>query len=1455
MKFFLSLFVLSFLWLFGNAQTVIFQSGFEAGDPAFTYDATSGTCSNVTVGPPRTGTNNGRLLGASADGSIMTPLISFTAGKYYTVEVYSKATKCVQSLSIKKSLTATNAAMKAATGADIILAGSNNVTATTYTYFSAVFLGTTETKYVGFQMINGGCGGAGTSTQDIDDIKITQYDYAPCGYYCKTGYATALTSYISNLDFNTISRPSGWDGYICTGLMTTVQRTSNYNFNLTYHNQTTSQKIVSAWIDYNQNGLFTDAGEQILIPVDVTTTAPPKDSTISRLINIPATAVLGITKMRVAMIIGTVAQMGPCTDPATIQSDYEDYDIEIAPAPSPMTYVSSTVTQNNISPVNAGTFKNEVIGIQVVTTGTLTPLIASSLTFATTGTTNALADISSAKLWYTSNSAVFSTATQVGTAIANPNGTFTINTTQTLIQGTNYFWLTYDIPNTATAPDVVDAVCTSINLGSNYIPTVTAPVGNRPIITATPMVYISSTVTQNVSRTPRPDLNHQIIGIEIVTSGAATPLVASTFNFNTTGTTAVVTNNIANARLWYTGTNNGFSTTNQVGTVVASPNGVFTISPNTTLYNGTNYFWLTYDILATAGCDPTQVDAQCPSIIIGGVSKVPTVTSPLGAVVIDCNTAYYSLGSLPANLPSSWNSKRDGTGVAATSFATTSMFYIQSGHTMTTSAAVTIPYLTVEAGGYIKASQLVSCTDLRINSYGTFEQIVQATNGAYITNFFIENYGTWIHNNAGFLPNGNRYFSPRSNQWFYQWGGGTFPSNTSWGNVLLNGTTTGNFGMGNCLTTIQGDFEWRRIGNNNYLMDEQNETINIGGNLIFSGGWWKIAYDNSAVGNQSRVVTVNVAGDLIVSAGKLEDYIRGDAGSAAIINVNGNVNLTGGTVNLNLSPGGLTNLNLTVGNPISTWSQTGGSITLSNTNVKAGKTVNMIGNLIGNVAATRTFTVETNAKLMCSNFPVSGAGNFTLQTGAWLGVGSAAGITSTGLTGNIQVTGTRSYNTGATYEYYEGLSPQSSGNFLTTTTSALYPSQVTNLIINKTNATNVVALTNTTDVLSTLTLTKGVLQTSFNAALAPWVRIPSTGTVSPIGGSPLSYVDGYIRKQGATSFIFPTGNAGKWRRIEVSAPSISTEFEARYITTPFSNTLTMSPTPVTVLDHVSKIEHWMLNKPLGADAATTKVKLYWEDAAVSGIYKFDSLSIGRWSGAGWENTNCYTGCPANWTTSTVQRTYTGLASSNGAGTVQSNTTSLFGPFTFSSVGIPMLNPLPVTLLSYTGNCNGGVKKLKWSTASEHYNDYYTIEKSTNGYVYTSIGQVDGQGNSNTISNYSFDDVELNNKPVYYKLSQTDFNGNKEELGVISLSCKEGTNNWLAYLNSNNQLAIAANYANEEILTVQVYDMQGKVKWDGLVQVHEGFSENTSDISSLAAGIYIVRVTDSQGVLSQRLLKK
>lgn len=150
--------------------------------------------------------------------------------------------------------------------------------------------------------------------------------------------------------------------------------------------------------------------------------------------------------------------------------------------PIPMTYTSSTTTQALTTPVVPGSTSQQIIGVQVVTSGVASPLSLTALALNTTGTT-AVSDILNAKVYYTGTSSTFSTSTQFGSTVTSPSGSFSVTGTQALSNGTNYFWVTYDISSSATLGNVVDAQCTQITVSSsNYTPTVTNPAGTRAIL-------------------------------------------------------------------------------------------------------------------------------------------------------------------------------------------------------------------------------------------------------------------------------------------------------------------------------------------------------------------------------------------------------------------------------------------------------------------------------------------------------------------------------------------------------------------------------------------------------------------------------------------------------------------------------------------------------------------------------------------------------------------------------------------------------------------------------------------------------------------------------------------------------------------------------------------------------------------------------------------------------------
>ncbi|MEI6684045.1 MAG: GEVED domain-containing protein, partial [Bacteroidota bacterium] len=139
---------------------------------------------------------------------------------------------------------------------------------------------------------------------------------------------------------------------------------------------------------------------------------------------------------------------------------------------------------------------------------------------------------------------------------------------------------------------------------------------------------MSATATQTVT-TPvyLGQTNQQIIGITVVNPGATSYSANITsFTFNALGSTQV--SDISKARLYFTSSNNYFYIGNQFGSDVTNVSVPFTFTSSYSLYPGTNYFWLVYDVSPTA--TPGDVlDAQCTSISCTG-PFTPTVTDPAG---------------------------------------------------------------------------------------------------------------------------------------------------------------------------------------------------------------------------------------------------------------------------------------------------------------------------------------------------------------------------------------------------------------------------------------------------------------------------------------------------------------------------------------------------------------------------------------------------------------------------------------------------------------------------------------------------------------------------------------------------------------------------------------------------------------------------------------------------------
>ncbi|MFT4760886.1 MAG: hypothetical protein ACI9XO_002004 [Paraglaciecola sp.] len=177
--------------------------------------------------------------------------------------------------------------------------------------------------------------------------------------------------------------------------------------------------------------------------------------------------------------------------------------------------------------------------------------------------------------------------------------------------------------------------------------------------------------------------------------------------------------------------------------------------------------------------------------------------------------------------------------------------------------------------------------------------------------------------------------------------------------------------------------------------------------------------------------------------------------------------------------------------------------------------------------------------------------------------------------------------------------------------------------------------------------------------------------------------------------------------------------------------------------------------------------------------------------------------------------------------------------------------LPISLLSFSAHCEEENIVLKWSTATESNNDYFTIEKrSGNRLAWQTAGIVAGAGNSNAKLYYELKDLTPNAEESYYRLKQTDFDGNFEYAGIIRIQkCEDIAVEHLSiYPNpSSGQFKLLFNGDQSKINLIDIFDSKGQNVYSWTVLPSE------FDLSNYVSGFYFMRVQINSEVISLNLI--
>ena len=169
-------------------------------------------------------------------------------------------------------------------------------------------------------------------------------------------------------------------------------------------------------------------------------------------------------------------------------------------------------------------------------------------------------------------------------------------------------------------------------------------------------------------------------------------------------------------------------------------------------------------------------------------------------------------------------------------------------------------------------------------------------------------------------------------------------------------------------------------------------------------------------------------------------------------------------------------------------------------------------------------------------------------------------------------------------------------------------------------------------------------------------------------------------------------------------------------------------------------------------------------------------------------------------------------------------------------GLPVI--LPVTLTSFTTTCHDNQTTLQWETATELNNHYYTLERSTDGANWRTVATVTGNGTTNSPSFYQWTDSEINYGIHYYRLKQTDYDGQFEVLKVIASNCGINADGVSVLPNPNNgQFTITG---LEEGADVQIVNIMGQVVYEETATTNFSVIELTGQ----PRGIYYIRTQNN-----------
>ena len=178
--------------------------------------------------------------------------------------------------------------------------------------------------------------------------------------------------------------------------------------------------------------------------------------------------------------------------------------------------------------------------------------------------------------------------------------------------------------------------------------------------------------------------------------------------------------------------------------------------------------------------------------------------------------------------------------------------------------------------------------------------------------------------------------------------------------------------------------------------------------------------------------------------------------------------------------------------------------------------------------------------------------------------------------------------------------------------------------------------------------------------------------------------------------------------------------------------------------------------------------------------------------------------------------------------------------------------LPVELISFDAYRNENEVNLEWTTLTEVNNDYFEIQRSSNGTDFEVIQIIDGAGNSSFAQDYLTEDVDPLPGLSYYRLSQIDFNGKTTTYSPVAIEFEQNNIAELSISNDFSEFYLNFQSTSEKKYQLMITDNLGRLISKQVLTALSG--ANKIALPNVNRGMYHVSIISGTQVESTSYIK-